>query len=196
MFRHTRLAFAMFALLTPAAHAQVLPCVPPQNAGLTPADSARIADFAQSRTRGLAQAMLANSAEDRQAVSTIFAAGLAPTDAVPAGQYQCRTIKLGGNLPLIAYGYFACSIGDDGSIDKTSASQRFSGTLTPSNGGFFYRGALHYGDEQPIVYGADPQRDQVGCLYEIAGGGRHFVLELPSPPVESVHDLIELVPAS
>jgi len=188
-------AVALSALLIQSATAQVLPCAPPLDAQLSDSDSARAAGFVQSRTMGLAQAMTAPDADARATVSTIYAEGFAPAQSVADGTYRCRTIKLGGMSPLIVYENFNCAISDGGTaIDKTTGSQRFSGRLSPSNGGFFYQGALHYEDEQPIDYGADPERDQIGCLYEIAGGGRHLLLELPSPQFESTHDLIELVP--
>ncbi len=57
----------------------------------------------------------------------------------------------------------------------------------------FFVGALHYSDEDPIAYGNDPERDQVGCIYKLAGAER-YRLEMPSPRFESVHDVIELVP--
>ena len=60
----------------------------------------------------------------------------------------------------------------------------------------FYRGALHYGDEQPMAYDADPERNQVGCIYRVSGTGPEiYRLELPLPRFESTHDVIELVPA-
>ena len=115
---------------------------------------------------------------------------------MPAGDYRCRTIKMGGGVPLTVYGFFACEVDEaaDGyqAILKTSGSQRFSGTLTPSAGGLFYLGALNYADEDPIAYGVNAERDQVGCLYR---SGDSYVLELPSPQFESVHDVIELVAA-
>ena len=39
------------------------------------------------------------------------------------------------------------------------------------------------------------ERDQIGCLYGVAGDTPRYVLELPSPRFESVHDLIVLEPA-
>lgn len=185
-------ALATFALV-PGAMGEALSCTAPAEA-LDARDTARIEDFVQSRTRGLAEAMLGPEA-DRETVSALYAPGIEAIETLPDGDYRCRTIKMGGISPLIVYGYFDCTVSEDATrIDKTSGSQRFSGDLTPSAGGLFYRGALHYGDEQPIAYGSDAERNQVGCLYQVAGKPRRYLLELPSPQFESTHDVIEMIP--
>ena len=171
-------------------------CEAPADAEISEPDRQRLAGLETSRQRGLGAALLAGSPADRQALSALFAAGQAPADPLPDGDYRCRVLKLGGLLPLTVYGYFDCTV-SAGAIEKLTGSQRFSGTLTPaSDGGFLYAGALHYGDEAPIAYGADAERDQVGCLYRVGGDGERYRLELPSPHFESVHDIVELVPES
>ncbi len=173
-----------------------LACAVPEASAVSAADTDRIGGFLSSRSKGLAEALLSTSADDRAVVSGLFAGGDATMKALPDGNYRCRTIKLGGLLPLTVYGYFNCTVSADGTrIDKTTGSQRFSGSLEPGGDALFYRGALHYGDEQPIDYDADAERNQVGCLYSVAGDGpRRYRLELPSPLFESTHDVIELVP--
>lgn len=166
---------------------------------LSERDAVRLAQLEQSRLRGLSASLLGESAEERSAVAAIFSDGLAPPDpgALP-GRYECRTIKLGGLLPLIVYGWFRCEIGEDAggsfSIAKVTGSQNFTGTLFPgeAGSGLIFRGASHYGDEGPRDYGDDPERDEVGC-FSAAGNG-HFVLELPFPVLESAHDVIEFRP--
>lgn len=172
-------------------------CEVPAKVELSQFDTDRMHDFLRSRAQGLAEALVSDSASDRSLVSGMFNRSDGTIDAIPDGNYRCRTIKLGGLLPLVAYGYFNCTIAEGGTrIDKTSGSQRFSGTLTPADQAVFYKGALHYGDEQPMDYGQDAERDQVGCIYPLGDEqGPRYRLELPSPQFESTHDVIELVPA-
>lgn len=170
-----------------------LACDAPAQADLSDFDIKRMAKFDISRDRGLAEAGQGENAEERAIVATLFATE-ERIETLPDGRYRCRTIKLGGLLPLVIYGYFDCAVKDGGTrIEKLTGSQRFTGSLTPSDGSLFYAGALHYGDEQPINYGADPDRDQVGCLVRLAGEDEHYRLEMPAPLRESTHDVIELV---
>ncbi|WP_297111308.1 DUF4893 domain-containing protein [uncultured Devosia sp.] len=174
-----------------------LACEVPNAAAIDQFDGDRMTGFQTARYRGLAEALLAESREDRALISGLFAPGTTPISGIPDGDYRCRTIKLGGLLPLTAYTPFACTISGDGTmIEKQTGSQRFSGHLLPSDGGaMFYYGALHYGDEQPMDYGADAERNQVGCLYKVSGKPARYRLELPFPRFESTHDVIELIPA-
>lgn len=191
--RTTRLAagLAMLALWVPLA-AQA--CSVPATAEISPFDADRMAGFESSRTRGLGEAMLGESANERTIVSELFAPATEPLARLPDGDYRCRTIKLGGLLPLVAYGFFDCTVSGKGKVlDKTTGSQRFSGQLLSAGDAVFFVGALHYSDEDPVPYGNDPERDQVGCIYRLAGAER-YRLEMPSPRFESVHDVIELVP--
>ncbi|MCB9992375.1 MAG: DUF4893 domain-containing protein [Hyphomicrobiaceae bacterium] len=164
-------------------------------------DVSRMDNFFTSRTRGLAAALAAESNADQQAVSTLFESGLAPVDeTLLSGDYQCRTIKMGGISPLVVYSWFRCEIrpeGDVFTIRKTTGSQNFFGTLRKQNDLFTYQGASSYGYENGVrLYGEDEERNQVGCLSAVTKGNRHFILELPFPKFESYHDVIELKPVN
>lgn len=168
-------------------------------AGLSfsPKDVTRLDNLVASRTLGLAAALRSESATERAIVADVFATGFAPmTDELALGKYQCRTLKLGGALHLITYQWFQCEIGQEEgtyTLRKITGSQNFFGTLTPTKGGFTYRGAGHYGYEPEVrFYGDDPERDQVGCLNRLDGTGKYLALELPMPIFESDHDVIEL----
>ena len=174
----------------------VEPC-DPTSLELSERDVARITGLEASRLTGLAAALTAPEADWRQALSGIFSNGLAPALTMPEGDYSCRTIKLGGLLPLVVYGYFSCTVTADGEalqLEKTTGSQRLSGELVSSTDGLLYRGALHYGDEGPTAYVGTSDRDQVGCLHKVSAEGESYVLELPAPAFESLHDLLVLVP--
>lgn len=173
-----------------------LACAVPETAELSKPDSTRMSQFEQSRVRALGEALLSTEGGDRTILSALFAPGTEPIDSVPDGNYRCRTIKLGGLLPLTPYGYFACRISEGGTtIEKTSGSQRFTGSVTPSGDALFYQGALHYNDDPAGSYGADPDMDQVGCLYKVKDQAV-YRLEKPYPLYESTHDVIELIPAN
>ena len=193
--RVQHLMLAALAALQPVA---VIACEVPAGVTVGAADADRMTHFLQSRAQGLAEALVADSASDRALVSGLFSRADGDLDAMPDGDYRCRTIKLGGLLPLTAYGFFSCRVTEGGTrIEKLSGSQRLSGTLHAAGGAVFYRGALHYGDENSIAYGMNEERDQVGCLYPVPEGETpRYRLELPSPLFESTHDVIELVPVN
>lgn len=113
-----------------------------------------------------------------------------------AGDWRCRVAKLGGNLPLVVYGWFRCRITDDAAglrLDKVSGSQRTAGTFYDDANAerLTYVGALYYGHEgKPKPYGGDAERDQVGYLVRV--GPDRLRLELPSPRLESQFDIVEL----
>ena len=192
---------ALAGLATPAVASveQIAgnPCTVPSDAALTDRDAYRIEHLVSSRTAGLAEALRADSIEDRTGLSRLFENGLAPISIMPEGAYQCRTIKLGGISELTVYQWFTCEVtpsGDGLTLSKTSGSQNFTGTLTQAGDGLLYKGTLRYGyEDRPVAYGADPERDQIGCVTKDAEDGTHFVLELPYPVFESRHDVIELV---
>lgn len=176
-------------------------CAVPEGFGLSQNDQSRLENLDTSRTRGLGNAMRGESSAERAAVAALFEPGLSYINPdLLAGQYKCRTIKLGGNLPLVVYGWFKCEIvraEGDFVIRKLTGSQNFSGVLAPAGAGYAYKGASFYGWEGAgRLYGDDPERDQAGCLSAVTKESRHFLLELPFPKLESFHDLIEFVPAN
>ncbi len=182
-------AFLALPIVAPLA------CRVPKTAEITQPDRERMSQFDASRVRALGEALLSTDSGDRAILSALFTPAVEPIDTMPDGAYRCRTIKLGGLLPLTPYGYFACAVSEGGTrIEKTSGSQRFTGTLTPTPGALFYQGALHYNDDPPLAYGDDAEMNQVGCVYKIEHLGI-YRLELPFPLYESSHDVIELISA-
>jgi hypothetical protein len=120
--------------------------------------------------------------------------------APPAGGYRCRTFKLGaqgpGGLDFVAYSWFRCRVGADGSFAKLDGSQRPVGRVFPdSTGRAVFLGTLALGDErQPIKYGRDRDRDMAGWVERV--GERRWRIVLPYPRFESLLDVVELVPES
>ncbi|MBD8066501.1 DUF4893 domain-containing protein [Devosia sp. PTR5] len=168
-------------------------CFVPKSVSISDSDRDRLEQSASTTARALGEALLSTSPDDRAILARLFASGVETTDAISEGTYRCRTLKLGGLLPLTVYGFFQCRISDGGrTIEKLTGSQRFSGALTPGGDGLTYVGSLHYGDEQPGRYGADEERNQVGCLHRISGDVPRYRLDLPQPRFESTMDVIEI----
>lgn len=133
----------------------------------------------------------------------LFEPDQAMTNAMPpAGDYKCRTFKLGAKRPglreFTALPSFNCRVGRAGDIPalvQIDGVQRPMGRLyTDTEARVVFLGTLELGDENvPLEYGLDAKRDMAGYVERI-GIGR-WRLVLPWPSFESQLDVIELVPA-
>ena len=126
-----------------------------------------------------------------------------PNPHIPAGDYRCRTIKLGaqgkGGLGYVAYSWFQCRVSAEQgiySLTKVTGSQRPIGLIFPDDlKRQVFLGTLELGDESmPVNYGSDRMRDMAGLIERV--GDNRWRLTLPAPAYESLLDVIELVPAS
>lgn len=117
------------------------------------------------------------------------------------GNWHCRTVKAGGQLPGIAYSWFHCRVRERGGhlfFEKVSGSQRIAGFLYPhESGGYVLLGAWSTRGEPMHAYSgngasagaqATPD-DAIGLLSATSRGPR---IEFPYPLQESVFDVIEL----
>lgn len=120
----------------------------------------------------------------------------------PAGDYKCRTFKLGGQRPemrdFVAYPWFGCRVGRQGELPtfaKLDGVQRPVGKIyAETDTRVIFLGALELGDETiPLSYGQDRKRDMVGYIERV--GATRWRLVLPWPAFESQLDVIELEPA-
>ena len=120
----------------------------------------------------------------------------------PAGDYRCRTFKLGARRPeLRAFAerpWVRCRVGRDGEMPVFAVlegEQRPSGTLyADTDARVIFLGALELGDETTALsYSLDRKRDMAGYVERVAV--RRWRLVLPFPNFESQLDVIELVPA-
>jgi len=121
--------------------------------------------------------------------------------APPAGDYRCRTFKLGTPqrdlLDYVAYPAFRCRIAIEGGrllFTKLTGSQRPVGTIFPDNGRrMVFLGTLMLGDEtRALRYGRDRERNLIGIVERV--GPQRWRVAFPFPHHESLLDVIELVP--
>ncbi|MBK1795578.1 DUF4893 domain-containing protein [Devosia sp. WQ 349] len=191
------LSGACLSFLALIGSASAASCTVPADVELRPADVQRIDSFEAARTRGLTEAMASVTKAESKILTDVVGAKTVPFTEIPMGFYQCRVIKLGGIMPVSIYPYFECVVSEmSTAIEKLTGSQRFLGTLhSNDSGSVFYKGALNYQNEpEPIFYGNDAERDQVGCVLLISATSPRYRMELLLPLYESTFDVIELVP--
>ena len=162
---------------------------------LTPADQARLQQFETVRAEALAQARQGGSAADVAELEAALAGDASPLQGVDiAGDWHCRTLKLGKSMPLVVYGWFRCRIDDDGAgwrLRKLDGSQRTTGRFYDlGNDRMAYLGTSSVGGQRPGVYGSDPERDQVAIA--MVPGQNRLRLEFPLPHFDSMFDVMEL----
>jgi hypothetical protein len=184
---------AMLAVATAALPARADGTFP---TNLATEDQQRLEAFETARAQAIAEARAGGSPEDVSVLDEVLSGR--PTTMTPAemaGIWRCRTIKLGGLLPLTIYRDFKCRITDDGAglrLEKLSGSQRTGGTFydLADETRLGYAGAGWVAGEAPMRYGTDPERNQVGYLVVL--GPERMRLELPLPQVESKFDILDL----
>lgn len=168
----------------------------------TPADLKRFDKIDEARAQALNEVGRAVSAHDLSIIDSVVHAPVVPAKgAALAGDWRCRTIKLGGMTSHVIYGWFRCRIAEkDGvlTLDKLTGSQRMQGTLYPQGDAFVYLGASSVKGEVPPRYSgngasagaASTPDDQIGLFTALADGRAR--LELPYPMQESTFDVLEL----
>jgi hypothetical protein len=181
--------------------AATVPAVSSWRAVATAPDRERVRKWRTAWVRALEKAR-PDHAEEIAREGVLLAPDAALKGAEPpAGDYRCRTLKLGGVgeglLDYVAYPWFDCRISEGaGALDfvKLTGSQRPVGRLfADSDRRLVFLGTLQLGDERGnLRYGHDRQRDMIGLLERI--GERRWRLAFPYPAFESTLDVIELLP--
>jgi hypothetical protein len=165
-------------------------------------DRNRLRHWRDAWTEALAQAQPGNAAAIAREGPLLDPDAALPGARLPAGDYRCRTIKLGaqgtGHDVFTTYEPRLCRIGAEGSrlhLNMVEGPQRPIGILFPDAGRrMVFLGTLQLGDEALAYrYSRDRERDMVGLLERV--GDRRWRLVLPHPHFESLLDVIELVPA-
>lgn len=205
-----RLALALLALFALAGCTRSREVVAPPNAErpsdnwrslATEDDRTRVRKWRKSWTDALAQAQPANGAAIAREGALLDPDAALAGARLPAGDYRCRTIKLGAASPghplFTIYEPRACRVGAEGArlhFTILDGPQRPIGTLFPDAGRrMIFLGTLQLGDEALAYrYSRDRERDMVGLLERV--GERRWRLVLPAPHFESLLDVIELVP--
>jgi hypothetical protein len=170
---------------------------------ITPEDRDRLDRLTEAVKEGDARAAASNPAPED--VSTLRAVLDPPETPIAAeqlaGDWRCRTIKVGDIL--VVYGWFKCRItaGADGLLlEKISGSQRLTGYLYgdgPSR--LILLGAATVNDQRPLPYSAlaneadlaDLDADLVGVLTQPAP--HRLRILFPWPHYESIYDVMELM---
>ena len=160
---------------------------------LTPEDKARLASFDKTRAEALQEGLKGKTADVDVLTKALEGEKLPlATGYDPTGNWKCRTIKVGGTLPLTPYNWFKCRISEDSlgwKVEKISGSQRFTGYLyTQSDTELVFVGAGHVNDDPARKYGDDPKENQVAIVSRL--GKQKLVFEFPAPYYESKLDII------
>lgn len=123
--------------------------------------------------------------------------------AIPAGNYRCRTIKLGSQsgddgLGYVVYGWFSCRVERTPQgmrMVKLTGSQRPEGLLYPEDNRhqLFLGGMALSSEGAAPAYGGGHDRNIFSVLEKI--GEARWRLVTPWPRNESNLDILELVPA-
>ena len=169
----------------------------------TVADRHRLREWRGAWIVALAQARSDGAVKALDADPPLYAYDAASADPVPpAGDYRCRTVKLGaktpGGLAFVAYPFFRCRVGArDGDVTfaKLTGSQRMVGVIYPHDTTrAVFLGTMALGDESNAMrYGRDATRDVAGWVERI--GPMRWRVVQPYPSFESTLDVLELVPA-
>ena len=188
-----RVALCCALLLGPPALAQ---------ADLRPEDALRLQGFTQAAGDALLQALAGGATGDVAALSkALSGTPQIAFDASLVGDWNCRTMKLGGISPLVVYTNFKCrfTASDTGfAFEKLSGSQRTRGTITLRDGRAVYIGVGFVAGEDPPDYADLPTDFQSNgtiqtdiAIYERTSPSRARLM-FPSPAVESDFDILEL----
>lgn len=163
---------------------------------LSPDDAKRLDTYETVRASALNEALAGGETADRAVLEDVLSGEplSVRTDFDATGDWRCRTIKAGGLLPLVVYGWFKCRISDDGSgwrLEKITGSQRTAGRLfDDQETRMVYVGAGHYDYEKPRPYRSESERDQVAYVFR--PGKDRLRFEFPSPKLESNLDILDL----
>jgi len=162
---------------------------------ITAADRARMENYEATRAQAIEEARAGASGGDLTILDAVISKEPQSwSDFDMTGNWQCRTIKAGGPVPLLVYDWFKCKVTDDGSgwmLEKMTGSQRTKGRFyTDGDKRLDYLGSSFVAGEHPAPYGSGPESDQFGFAFRT--GVNEFRIEFPAPRYESKHDILEL----
>lgn len=210
--RRAILTLAMLSLTLPAVaeakkkarkQAEPTPIVADWKQTVTGSDMDRLRDWRTAFIKSVNKARLNGNSESIEREGTLLSPDAALDNATPpAGQYQCRVIKLGAKaqrMPdYVVYPPYDCAITGQGELlgfAKSQGMQRPIGLFFPADERrMIFLGTMMLGDEtRAMEYGRDSSRDMAGALERV--GEKRWRLILPWPHFESMMDVIEITPA-
>jgi hypothetical protein len=169
---------------------------------LRPQDTARLDGFASAAGGAILQAIAGGHPPDVAALTqALSGTPQIAFDETLNGDWTCRTMKLGGGIPLVVYSPFKCRIGlqNDGfTFEKLTGSQRTKGKVTFRDGRAVYVGVGFTAGQTPPDYGdlpegftSDGTMQTDVAIFERTSPTRARLM-FPSPAVESDFDILEL----
>lgn len=187
---------ALLACLSAAWADELLPAVRPD-------DVQRLGALDASLGRALRAAFTTGDPGDLAHLEVGLRGEPLPPDlaaAALAGEWRCRMIKLGGNLPIVVYQPFRCRADADGGFEKLTGSQRSRGQVRLFNGQLVYTGTGYVAGETPPDYAGlpeavDPQATpqfmpEVGLVEMVSDRAGRIIF--PRPHLESETNLLVL----
>jgi hypothetical protein len=161
---------------------------------ITASDRKRMENHEATRKEAIDEAHKGGSAEDIKILDAVLANEPQSFQGFDmTGNWECRTIKTGGPVALVVYGWFKCKVTDDGSgwqLEKVSGSQRTRGRFYDiDDRRLAYLGSFYVKGDTPKPYGRGPETDQFAYAFRTATDS--FRLEFPAPYYESKLDIVE-----
>ncbi|WP_404934831.1 DUF4893 domain-containing protein [Nitratireductor sp. L15S-10] len=161
---------------------------------ITYRDAARLDAYERIRADALKQARTSPTATDIALLEEIDQREQRTFEGFDlSGDWECRTIKAGGLVPLVVYDWFRCRVSDDGAgwaLEKLTGSQRTRGRFfTHSDTRLIYLGSYFVSSDRPPSYGAGRASDQVAYVFRDREDG--WRMEFPAPEREAELDILE-----
>lgn len=169
---------------------------------IRPQEQARLDRYERTAGTALMEALAAGDAADIAALTTALSgAPQVAFDPSLNGEWNCRTMKLGGLTRLTVYTNFKCRMTLDITgigFEKLTGSQRTSGRIEMRDGRAIYLGVGYVSSEAPQGYGdLAPDFEGSGTItpdvavFERVSDTRARLL-FPAPINESDFDILEL----
>ncbi len=169
---------------------------------IRPQEQARLERFERVAGAALLEAMAGGSAQDVAALGeALSGVPQVAFDPSLAGEWKCRTMKLGGLTALTVYTNFKCRMSLDNTgvvFEKLTGSQRTSGRIEMRDGRAVYLGVGYVSSSAPQAYtslapdfeGTGEVVPDVAVFERISE--RRARLMFPAPVNESDFDILEL----
>lgn len=169
---------------------------------IRPQEQARLDRFERLAGTALLEAMAAGAPADVAALGVALS-GVPQVAFDPSlgGEWNCRTMKMGGLAPLVVYTNFKCRMSLDNTgvmFEKLSGSQRTSGRIELRDGRAVYLGVgyvaagtpQNYAELAPDFEGTGEVAPDVAVFERVSETRARLMF--PAPVNESDFDILEL----